>query len=86
MSMGYDVVDGPEIEEDKYYQVAFDYDGKEIYSDLQGLKASYLKSAGIFEQDNYYEIIESDQAGNYRVYGVYVPQRRCCRSEYVFRI
>ena len=77
---------------DKYYNRMIkweidddDYDDEEIYSEYQELKASFLKSKNIFETNCYYEIIEEDQAGNYRVYGVYIPNLELDRIDYSYQ-
>ena len=55
--------------EDKYYQIQFNLDGENDNS----ISAYYLRNHGIFKENNYYEIIEVDETGNYRVYAIYIP-------------
>ena len=67
-----------------YYKLSFGYDNdNEINDGL--LYASNLLDAGIFEENSYYEIIEEDEAGNYRVYAVYIPQQQSNEITYTFK-
>lgn len=51
-----------------YYKLLFDDDGK--------ISARELYNRNIIKENQYYEIIEEDEAGNYRVYAVYIPQQQ----------
>ncbi len=53
-----------------YYHISYTL----IDQASKSISANFLQNNNIFEQDNYYEIIEKDEAGNYRVYGVYIPR------------
>lgn len=59
------------LEENKYYHISFNLDGD---GDDNSISAYYLKNLGIFKENCYYEIIEEDATGNYRVYAVYIPE------------
>ena len=40
---------------------------------------------GILELNSYYEVIESDEAGNYRVYGIYIPEFTTNKVNYTYK-
>lgn len=70
-----------QVENNKYYKVQFsldDADGKDI-------SANYLMSVGIFKENCYYEIIEEDETGNYRVYAVYIPSTSDNKVVYTYQ-
>ena len=48
------------------------------------IKATNIKD--YLDQNSYYEIIEGDEAGNYRVYGIYVPDYENTKVEYSYKI
>ena len=58
----------------KYYRIAFDLDNSEKRNSDNALSTNFLKNHGILRENTYYEIIEADEAGNHRVYGIYIPQ------------
>lgn len=55
----------------KYYKIQFSLDG----NNDNRISAYFLKNKGIFAEDNYYEVIEEDEAGNYRTYAIYIPKQ-----------
>lgn len=66
---------------DKYYKVLLGLDDP----DGTSISAYYLKSRGIFQENCYYEIIEEDETGNYRVYAVYIPDTSNNRVVYSYQ-
>ena len=63
--------DNNTLEAEKYYKIQFTLDG----NNDNKISAYFLKNKGILVEDNYYEIIEEDEAGNYRTYAIYVPKQ-----------
>lgn len=70
------------IDLDKYYYISFDTFGIGSSS----IKVSDLVSKNFMEVNNYYEILESDEAGNYRVYAVYLPDYKSTQIKYEYKI
>ncbi len=66
---------------DGYYKVQFALDE---YTE-NGISAHFLKEQKVLEENCYYEIIEEDEAGNYRVYAVYVPQESANKIVYTYQ-
>ncbi|MBE5736087.1 MAG: hypothetical protein E7356_01850 [Clostridiales bacterium] len=62
-----------ELNINQYYRIQFSLDGN---TEDQSISAHFLKQNGILHENRYYEIIEQDEAGNYRVYAVFVPQEK----------
>jgi len=67
--------------QNQFYKIAFslpvDNNGNTLADDKcqnKNLSLYKLINAGVFKKDRYYEIIESDEAGNYRVYGIYIQE------------
>ena len=52
---------------------------------IKNITASDLVK-NLLVKDNYYEIIECDEAGNYRVYAVYIPDYASTRINYEYRM
>ncbi|MGN0961111.1 MAG: hypothetical protein ACI4PF_02790, partial [Christensenellales bacterium] len=69
------------LEENKYYHIQFTLDG----NDDNSISAYYLKNRGIFKENNYYEIIEADETGNYRVYAIYIPEQSSSKVVYTYQ-
>jgi len=67
---------------DKYYRIQF---SSENSQNDNKISAHYLKNIGVFEENQYYEIIETDEAGNYRVYGVYIPSQSHNKISYTYQ-
>lgn len=44
-----------------------------------------INNNGILELNSYYEVIETDEAGNYRVYGIYVPNYTNNKISYTYK-
>ncbi len=69
------------MNEGSYYKIQFTLDS---LTD-NGISAHFLKEQKILEENSYYEIIEEDEAGNYRVYAVYVPQETANKIVYTYQ-
>lgn len=67
---------------EKYYYIKFDEFNPGTYE----IKVSDLYNNGILVADNYYEIIERDEAGNYRVYAVYLPNYQATQVKYEYKV
>lgn len=65
-----------------YYRFNFN-----TFSNAQNnsLSAYTLYRQGIFQTNQYYEIIETDEAGNYRVYAVYIPEQNANYISYQYQ-
>ncbi len=74
---------GISLLESNYYKVNFSLNQA---SNDNFISANYLFNKGIFVENGYYEIIEGDEAGNYRVYGVYVPQYKTNKLTYKYQL
>lgn len=72
---------GLTLSNDHYYKVQFALDS----ATDNGISAHYLKEQKVLEENCYYEIIEEDEAGNYRVYAVYVPQETSNKLVYTYQ-
>lgn len=74
------------IDVDKYYYIPFDIFG----IGMSSIKVSDLVSTPtkkkFLEVNNYYEILEVDEAGNYRVYAVYLPDYEATQIKYEYKI
>lgn len=70
-----------QVEFNKYYKVQFSLDD----ADGSNISANYLMNAGIFSENCYYEIIEEDETGNYRVYAVYIPSTSDNKVVYTYQ-
>lgn len=57
----------------RYYPSAFATNEYYFCPYIDGeMSVNHMLNQGIIQRGNYYEIIECDEAGNYRVYGVYI--------------
>jgi len=74
-------IDFESLTPNQYYRIPFSLDGDAS----DGISANFLKNFGIFNEDRYYEIIEEDEAGNYRVYAVYIPQESADKIIYSYQ-
>lgn len=72
------------IEKDKYYKLQFALDTNNG-TEKNTLRASFLKDSAVFQENCYYEIIEEDETGNYRVYAVYIPSTSNNRVTYTYQ-
>ncbi len=75
------LLNGFSMKDNQYYRVQFALDEDTD----NGVSAYYLKQQKVLEENCYYEIIEEDEAGNYRVYAVYVPQESTNKIVYTYQ-
>lgn len=69
--------------QNQYYHIPFALSGN---IDSTSISVNFLNNKGILLKNNYYEVIESDEAGNYRVYGIYIPELEKNSLEYSFQV
>lgn len=82
--------DGFTMSDGSYYKVQLTLDTYTVNNTTyqiveNGISAHYLKEQKVLEENCYYEIIEEDEAGNYRVYAVYVPQESANKIVYTYQ-
>lgn len=68
---------------DNYYQIPFSLNEN---GDGSSISINYLIKLGILKTNCYYEIIERDEAENYRVYGIYIPDHTDNSIKYSYQI
>lgn len=69
------------LDSSNYYKIQFTLENGTDDS----ISAYFLNSKGIFEENCYYEIIEEDETGNYRVYAVYIPSTSDNKVVYTYQ-